>query len=267
MKPDGTGKTKIADGSDALISADSKQVAFIVAERYKKATIVTVNINGSGRQELCSVDLHSINGAEMGINLVRWSPSGHFIAFDYASISGAGVDTLELCNTTTKAIQKVERVQGSPLGYDWTPDGNYTLWQSYTSDFYDNLYYGDPDKNGVDAVLVAKGNYGLAYSSFLSPRFSPDGKTIATIFDNVITFYSTPSQTSLLAGKTINPLATTDQQFTQLAWSPDGNTLAVLFEDNSRKFKLQFYSLDSASFGTVTKSLDENIISIDWSRF
>jgi hypothetical protein len=70
-----------------------------------------------------------------------------------------------------------------------------------------------------------------------------------------------------LAGKTINPLAATNQQFTRLAWSPDGNTLAVLFDDESRKFKLQLYSLNPAYFGEVTKSLAENIINMDWSRF
>jgi hypothetical protein len=270
MNPDGSAKTKIADGSSALISADGKRVAFVLNNPDETSSVISIDINGSGKQELCKGAVRYV------INLVRWSPSGRFIALTYDDSSQGGnpQGVIELCNIESKTLQKVQRSQGAPKWvYDWTPDGNYTIWESLGQDNYYNLYYGDPDKNGAGAVVVAKGKTQQATGSelqdFQADRFSPDGKTIAAISenDNQIVFYSTPGQTSSLAGKTISLPTDGSQKAYQLAWSPEGNTLAVwVVEETVIKGTLKLYNLSPDHFGEVSQNLADNIVSVDWSR-
>jgi predicted amidohydrolase len=270
MDPDGSTKTKIADGSSAIVSADGKRVAFVLNNPDETSSVISVNIDGSGKQELCK------GAARYVINLVRWSPSGRFIALTYddSSQSGNPQGLIELCNTDSKTLQKVQRSQGAPKWvYDWTPDGNYTIWESLGQDNYYNLYYGDPDKNGAGAVVIAKGktqqNTGSELQDFQADRFSPDGKTIASISenDNQIVFYSTPGQTSPLAGKTISLPSDGSQRAYQLTWSPEGNTLAAwVVEETVIKGTLKLYKLSPDHFGEVSQNLADNIVSVDWSR-
>lgn len=226
INPDGSGKTKVADGFSPLFSPDGKRVAFLAPTDKKQAPpqdliaqvgIYTTNLDGSDRQLFCTTD------GNADLKLIRWSPRNRFIAMNGTQSGPGGILT---CNLSTKKMDWLysNKSGAASLAFDWTPDGDNALWQAGT-DYADlDLYYGDPDKNGKDATRLTTGqnrpdNFGQKY--YFSARFSPDGKTIA-VAGNKIFFLSAPGQKSALAGKTLEGL----NPF-MLAWSPDGRSLLV----------------------------------------
>jgi WD40 repeat protein len=258
INPDGSGKVKVADGSSPLFSPDGNRVAFLAPTGKKAAPpldgisevgIYSANLDGSDRQLFCTTD------GNADLKLIRWSPRNRFIAMNATQNGPGGILT---CNLATKKMGWLysDKSGSASLAFDWTPDGDYALWQA-GADYFDlDLYYGDPDKNGKDATRLTTGqnrpdNFGLKYYS--AARFSPDGKTIA-VAGNKIFFLSAPGQKSPLEGKTLENLNPY-----MLAWSPDGRALLVT-NSNDKTIKI----IDIATARTTT--LATGTFLGDWSR-
>lgn len=263
INPDGTDPRKLAEGTTPLLSPDGKRVAFVtgLSKDYMppfRAVIQMMNLDGSNKTELCTTDKPNYL-----IQLVRWSPRDRFIAFGSLPTQVDGWPLISLCNTTDKKqVTAVKPRQGdAAVVYDWSPDGNYTLWQSYTDNIF-NLYYGDPDKAGTDATLLLKGEPqppGIPSPDFSSARFSPDGKTIAVALPDKVLLISTPGQKSPLEGKTYS-----FEHPYRLSWSPDSRALAVI-SIGSTTGKGSLIVFDIAS-GKQTKLAEDVGLSVDWSR-
>ncbi len=269
INPDGTGKTKIADGETPLFSPDGKRVAFAVMEGKQfgtppaKYTIRSMNLDGWDKQDLC------VGKDNYAVQLLRWSPRNRFIAVLSGRMGTDAFGNVALCNLTDKKITELNYNTSGPLAvYDWTPDGDNAVWVTSTDKSYD-LLYGDPDKAGGGAVTVVKGqplcNCGIEPPDFRGARFSPDGKTLAVINENKVKFVSVPGQKSLLDGKEISFSA--DQSFkpSRLSWSPDGQYLAVTVFEPQGKSGLRIVNLDEKQFGQ-SKTITENIYNLDWTR-
>ncbi len=261
MNPDTTGRIVIGNGSSPVFSPDGTRIAFYVElpltsqdNIYPKSVIRSVRPDGSDVQDIFNT------GGGANTDLVRWSPSGRFIAFNRTQNGPGGITFVDVSAGTQTSQGAVTYLQGQlSRVYDWTADGNNALWQASTEYWKnDNLFYGDPDRNGDKAVQLTTGQFLDAskeyrYRSYYKcARFSPDGKTIA-VAGTKLFFLSTPAQHSPLEGKVIEGITDVDW----LAWSPDGRALAVLTNGQ--------LSIVDVALGKVTL-LGEASGSLDWSR-
>jgi|GEM_PF-2506599 len=263
INPDGTGKVRIAQGRSPLFSPDGKQVAFLTRldkvepGGWRKVGIYTANLDGSDKKLYCS------GSGNAQLDLVRWSPRNRYIIMNGSEI---GPGMLLFCNLADGKYTPVFSDKSGAISkvFDWTPDGENALWQA-GEDYHDlNLYYGNPDKGGKDAIQLTNNQnrhtdklpQGLQiFSYYFFARFSPDGKTIA-VGGTKIFFISTPGQKSPLEGKVIEGIGSS---LTGLAWSPDGK--AVAYSDWDSK-AVKIVDMDS---GKVT-TLENTGFLGDWTR-
>ncbi|NWJ97824.1 MAG: PD40 domain-containing protein [Chloroflexi bacterium] len=265
VNPDGSGQRKVADGRWPLFSPDGTRVAFLTSASIPgddighKVIINSVKLDGSDHQELCSW------GTSAATSIRRWSSLGRFIVVN-STQQGPGWSYL--CNVADKKLGgEIKTSQGGVAGaYDWTPDGNYAVWQASKDTNY-QLYFGDPDKAGSGAVLLqpkVDSRYSSGgFSYYGEIRISPDGHTIA-VGGTSLNFLSVPGYNSPLEGQTFRGAAPIS-----LAWSPDGRALVQVDTapglEPTRVIHIQNY-IGEAS-GGKTFELTQNVGGgVDWSR-
>ncbi len=265
INPDGTGRTKVADGRSPLFSPDGKRIAFLAAypneEPFGKVIVRSVNLDGSNPQDHCKMD------GNAQIDLIRWSPRNRFIAFN-GTQNGPG--SIRLCNLADKKINnELKTTQGQPsLIFDWTPDGDYAIWQAGLDYTDQQLYYGDPDLNGGGAVSInakaASRIENVGYKYYAAARISPDGKTIA-IAGGSLAFTSVPGQKSPLDGQKF-----VGGEVHRVAWSPDGRAVAIIGKDlpnNKAPYTLHLQHLTGPGVDGPTIQLEDKIAGgLDWTR-
>jgi len=276
INPDGSGKKIVGHGKNPLFSPDGQRVAFTVElpatqnAYYGGDRIVSVNLDGSGRQEMCT------SKPNYGFELLRWSPRGRFIALiELLQAVEGDPGYVSMCPiASSKPNDPLTMRQGAIRWiYDWTVDGENALWQTQENGSNDfALYYGDPDKFGDGAIKLTNGQYLSPYGmqgdprrSYHNARFSPDGKTIAVVGEKIF-FLSVPGQKSPLEGKVLNGF----QTFQDIAWSPDGRALAFLNVEtdasSNSKALLKIVEVGPDQMPGKVISIDANISQFDWSR-
>lgn len=263
IAPGGGSRVLAQGGATPVWSPDGKTIAYTTLANPGGnghiTTIKTIKEDGTGEETLCS--------GPFGIEptwLLRWSPRGRYIAM-YAR-STEIQDTsgqLVLCDVTTKKFSlPLETAQGKPNGvFDWIPDGDFAFWQAGKDGIY-NLYYGDPDKKGVDAIkllgsqaILSVNNNGVnGQGYFTSARFSPDGRTIAVAANQIGLFSAPGGQRSPYEGKIFQA-----PKGAQLSWLPNGRMLAYLDPAAQTVFTLD------VTTGKAT-AVAFNALSFDWSR-
>jgi len=225
MNADGSGKTRIGDGRSPLFAPDGRRIAFYAmsptptSRPFPDVIIRSTDVTGANTHDEVVFTTSAYQ------TLVRWSPSGHYIALN-STQNGPG--QISLYDTTnSKFGDDLKYLQGSVhLVFDWTPDGANALWQ-VSSEFAtpNNLYYGDPDARGDGAVQLTHGENQISQDTahfYTSARVSPDGQTVA-VAGSKIFFLSVPGKHSPIEGKSIE----IPSHITSLAWSPDSRALVV----------------------------------------
>ena len=258
INPDGTGQTRLTSGKAPLFAPDGKRVAFVVSEGQAlgnpplKETISSVGLDGGSKQDYCGAKTN------YSIGLVSWSSRGKFIAFRATQANANGQSEVYLCTVATKkaADEPIKVIQGTvTTAYDWSPPGDYALWQSGKDDF--NLYYGDPDLGGKGATNLSNSQNRGDQKRYEGAAFSPDGKTIAIVGSKIF-FVNVPGQKSPFEGKTLDTLTGA----TGLAWSPDSKQLAVVIGGpNARSLVLV-----NLADGKTTTLADKVGGGVDWSK-
>jgi len=264
MNADGSGKVKVGDGRSPVFSPDGNRVAYyfqgspIPDSPGSNAAIRSVNLDGSVTKDEATFGVNSF------LTLVRWSPSGHYIAVNHTQ-NGPGA--ISLFDTTTgKTGDSLKYLQGDvSLIFDWTPDGSNALWQaSLVYGDMKNLYFGNPDTRGDGALQLTHGENQIVRDPFhyyACARISPDGKTIAVAGTKVF-FLSVPGQVSPLDGKSLDGLS----DVYSLSWSPDGRALAVAtgqqFSPNGTGRTLSVVDIASSQVITTVPGAGR----ADWSR-
>ncbi len=139
INPDGSGRTKIANGTSPLFSPDGQRIAFIVRERpanntdFGKAYLSSVRLDGSDQQNYCEM------GANAAITLVRWSPRNRFIALNATQNGPGGIWLCNLVDKTMTSASLKTSQGGVSVVYDWTSDGGSALWQASPDYFNQTL--------------------------------------------------------------------------------------------------------------------------------
>ena len=226
MNPDGSGMRTLAKGHSPLFSPDGSRIAYHVDDLgyisggvgYPMTALRTISSNGGPARDIC------LFGGGANITLVRWSPGGRFIPIN-GTQNGPGSICMQDVSSSQFSAKDLTYQQGVVnLVYDWTPDGNYALWQAgYYDGHNPNLFYGDPDANGRDAIQLTDGRYRLQPDGYYQcARFSPDGRTIV-IAGSKVFFISAPGQQSPLDGIVLDNFNAPYR----VAWSPDGQAIAV----------------------------------------
>jgi Tol biopolymer transport system component len=261
INPDGSNSKKLVEGDSPVFTPDGKQVTFLTRSPIPgddigdQLNFETINLDGSNRQTIYSTPSASATG------LVGWSPEKRYLAY-WATQNGPG--GLYFLDINNKKTDRLKTQQGDGvLVYDWAPDGNHALWQAGTEYTSQHLYYGDPAKGGADAIELTTDTIPYIngqFSYYPAARFSPDGKTI-TVVGNELYFLSVPGQKSPLDGKSIVGLG---GQPTDIAWSPDGSALAITVKPEDYKTPNRLIILDLATL-KYTK-IAENVGNVGWAR-
>lgn len=259
----GTGLV-IPGGSTPVFSPDGKRVAYATIANPNGnghiTTIKAVDLDGKNTETLCE--------GSFGIEptwLVRWSPRSRFIAMYSRTTESYLTDgQLVLCDLNTKKFSAPLKFKQGGLNaiFDWSPDGDFALWEAQTNGLY-NIYYGDPDKNGEDATLPLNPQARLSVNAngdssalgyYTSARFSPDGTMLAVAANNVGLF-SVPGKTGSIGPKIFEDTPAR----VSLAWLPDGKNLALL--DPVSK-SLQVLNIETGKKTTVATQ----VVAFDWTR-
>jgi Tol biopolymer transport system component len=260
INPDGSGRHKVTQGFSPRFSPDGRRIAFITPDG---AAVASVRLDGSDLQYHCGT------GGQIS-RVVRWSPSGKFIAV-YSRENGPGVSigAVQLCDTTAKGVAELRNAkalgQNSVHVWEWSSDGNSSVFQINTPNsagqaLYD-LWYGDPDK-GVDAAtpLTLQNHVAITQAGvfYLDVRISPTNRSMAVVGDKIF-FLNVPGQQSKLNEQTLDQFNLAQG----VAWSPDTEALLVAGKLGTED-GLFLYHFDSGKITKLVSDYTEG--QIDWTR-
>jgi len=167
IRPDGTGRTKLADGAQPVWSRDGRRIAFL-GFGDGNPELYSIAPDGSGRVRLTTNKAEDVDPA--------WSPDGKRIAF---TSKRDGHAQIYVMNADGSGQRRVVADRWSDQRPGWSPDGKSLLFTSFRN--------GDPNLLGIGnaEILVARADgsavRNLTRSRFWEgePAWSPDGLRIA----------------------------------------------------------------------------------------
>ncbi|MGB3642331.1 MAG: WD40 repeat domain-containing protein, partial [Rivularia sp. (in: cyanobacteria)] len=143
---------------------------------------------------------------------VVWSPDGKTIA-------SLGEDKIKLWDTQGNLLQTLTADQEKFTSVSFSPDGKTIASSGYDDDI---KLWNVNNGQVIKTMPVGKNTY------ISSSSFSPDGKAIAFTSDNHVKLWNIEKEETLT-------LAKHDDYVLNVAWSPDGNTIASASKDNTVK--------------------------------
>jgi putative cell wall-binding protein len=174
ITPSGGGIDPTSADTDVAFSRDGATVAFI---QHSDGTLWAANPDGSGARRL------AVPAAGYALEGPSWSPDGSTVYFSQITIS-AGV-------SFTRSILRVPAAGGAAQPVLAQPDADGDM-QAVVSPDGTKIAYTSFAANGGPSVTVADATTHAKLSTIPnanSPRFSPDGGTLAVTADNGITLY------------------------------------------------------------------------------
>ncbi len=234
---------------DFAVSPDAAQAAYITHKDSASSELWLVDLKTNARKKLSDCMEAICSG-------MVWSPDGSRIIYENMSLDGNGLPTLWWVDVTTAEAQPVFQDTQLPGGNPrWSPNGE---WLSYATPEGIRLYnLENGETRVIENVLGA------------AAMWSPNSKTIllrdvVIKHDQFVTqlfIYGMESQTLV----NISPDAGFEN--TLAAWSPDGETIAVVRRDLSitRGDQVWVMSADGSNPRMLTNDVDALHGSLNWS--
>jgi Tol biopolymer transport system component len=257
IKPDGSDKKRLTANDDLIaetspsFSPDGSQIVFSGQSSNFKYAAYTLTVDGLSQQIV-----------PIGENILPFqSPNGRLIS--YVALDGYNFLSLSVYNLDTKTSSVVSDYSkpGRVLPITWFPDSQQLLVGTRTRD--KGFALSQAKLDGSKPVPVKLENvYAI--------RWSPDGKQIAVCLER--------NKIALVQSLTDSPvtLVTLEGQqmcdnWTTIAWSPDGTHLAYNTDFNDAagklvKSRIEVLDLQSKQVTTVIETADggELINGLDW---
>lgn len=255
--------TDFSSDASKLVSGENQSVDdYIVSPDFSQAAYVTQNESASN--EIWLLDLEDLSSRKLTdcrdaiCSGLVWSPDGSRIIYEHMSLDGnaSGLPTLWWVDVTTAKAQPVFQDSQLPGGNPrWSPDGK---WLSYATPEGIRLYNLESSETRViENVLGA------------AAMWAPNSKTIllrdvVIRHDQFVTelfIYGVESQTL------VNISLDKGFENTLAAWSPDGETIAVVRRDLSvtRGDQIWVMKPDGSDARMLTNDIDALHGSLNWS--
>lgn len=154
---------------EPAISPDGKQVAYSWDAEEREHPNIYVKLVGAASP------LRLTNEAGVVDQSPAWSPDGGYIAF--CRTSGAGSEILRV-PALGGPFRKVARVKQCGWGMSWSPDGRFIASPDQTVEGPRSIVLVSVESGQVQKLTSPPIDY---YYGDLSPRFSPDGKSLLFI--------------------------------------------------------------------------------------
>jgi Tol biopolymer transport system component/alpha-tubulin suppressor-like RCC1 family protein len=205
MTPDGSGVTRLANGSDPTWSPDASQLAFtdFAGDHLQ---IFVMNADGSARSRLTNSSGHEIEPS--------WSPDGRQIAFVSSRDGSAEIYVMNVDGSAVTRLTNNSALDREPI---WSSDGRQIAFTS-NRDGNDEIYVMNADGSSQRRLTNNPDTDG-------SPTWSPDARRIAfessTDFncDIYVMNVDGSAPTRLTNGASIE---------LEPSWSPDGRQIAFM---------------------------------------
>lgn len=208
-----------------------------------KSSIWVMRADGTGEKNLTS-DYQNLNGSP------TWSPQGNWITF--ISDRSGNIDVWIIEVTKKELLNLTSENFGVDSSPTWSPDGRFVA--------YESAMLNNPRHDIRIAEIGTENNINVTSAGpydYMSPTWSPDGHSLAFIarkvtLDPVTTIPVGIWTTSRILGN-LNKLATSERLYTNIEWSPTGDYLATVVQ-NQDEFNIWILNTD----GTFERNLTSN---------
>ncbi len=211
ISPDGSGETRLANGSEPSWSPDGSQIAFVDFVDGRQ-NIFVMNADGSAPVRLTSNRDRSPS----------WSADGRQIAFTSAR---DGNDEIYVMNVDGSAVTRLTTNSASDREPSWSPKGRRIAFTS-NRDGNEEIYVMNADGSAQTRLTNNP-------TTDRSPTWSPDGQRIAFASDSGFNF---DIYAMNLDGSALTRLTNNSSPELEPSWSPDGQQIAFMsFRDGNHE--------------------------------
>jgi Tol biopolymer transport system component len=260
VNTDGTGLTALTGGKGSAAhprwSPDGKRIAYDVGLPGLKglSQVWVMNADGSGKTQLTRGSLGFRN------MFPSWSPDGKRIVFTSLVFYTDGVerDAIYVMNADGSGLHNVTSTKGpgvTSADYwpTWEKDGTITFYRN-TRDGGLSKFSVNPDGSGLTRLVEEAGTsryndqdkwvkYELA--------LSPDGKTIARHDTGADRLVVVPADGGGDPVTLLDPVAAFAEISADVAWSPDGRSLAIAGQNETGFTRLYIVNTDGTGLSAV----------------
>jgi len=160
----------IDGGSDAVFSPDGTLLMYRSEKEDNNAIYIT---------DMSSGESFSVSDGSLSM-YAEFSPDGSRVLYSSSLEENFDLVVLDLNDTTDKAQKTIISTKDAELQGTYSPDGNYIAFSSFDINYKGTLRVCD--SKGKNCKAVTSG------SSAYNPKFSPDGKRLAFVWDKTGSF-------------------------------------------------------------------------------
>ena len=234
---------------DYIVSPDATQVAYITQEDSESSQLWLVDLKTDARKIITDCVEAICSG-------MVWSPDGSRIIYEHMSIDGNGLPTLWWVDLDTAEAQPVFQDSNLPGSNPrWSPNGE---WLSYATPEGIRLYNLDNGETRVIPNILGA-----------AAMWAPNSKSIL-LRDVVIKHDQFVTQLFVYGMESevlVNISPSEGFENTLAAWSPDGESIAVVRRDLSiiRGDQIWVMNADGSDARALTNDTDALHGSLNWS--